>query len=95
MDFDVSALVDFLHYSADEFALDDMASLEYIFEEGKLAISEICGFPVDYKESAKARELVLNWCRYRLNNASEYFEQNFRHEINEVRHTAKAREVVP
>lgn len=48
---------------------------------GKAHITGLAGVTLDFEAEGLAKSLCLNYCRYDFNNASEYFEENFKSEI--------------
>lgn len=78
----VDDLAMYLHYSTDELSPDTKRSLENTLKEGKIFIRELLGDEsVDFDQDGLPRTLLKNWCRYDLNNATEFFEHNFQKEI--------------
>lgn len=56
--------------------------LARLLGRGKLALKRIFGVEIDYEENEDLKDLLFNWCRYSRNNATEFFQENFREEIN-------------
>lgn len=61
--------------------------LQKLLARGKKALERIFGLEVDYEKEEDAKDLLFNWCRYSRNNATEYFQENFRDEINTIAFT--------
>ena len=60
---------------------DEDAALQSTIERGKAYLNDLTGVELDFDSDGPARALLLDYCRYVYNNASEYFEENFREEI--------------
>ena len=60
---------------------DEDASLQDIIDQSKAYLDELVGAELDFEQKGLARSLLFDRCRYVYNNASEYFEENFRREI--------------
>lgn len=60
---------------------DEDANLQEIIDQGEAYLNELTGAELDYTQKGLARSLLFDYCRYVYNNASEYFEENFRREI--------------
>ena len=60
---------------------DEDANLQEIIDQGEAYLNELSGAELDYTQKGLARSLLFDYCRYVYNNASEYFEENFRREI--------------
>ncbi len=54
--------------------------LQDILDRGENRLNELVGKKISYKKGI-AQDLLLDYCRYIYNNASEYFEENFESEI--------------
>lgn len=63
--------------------LDDVEDvmLQGIIEQGKLYFKDLLGIEVDFDIDISFKSLLLEYCRYVYNNATEYFEENFQKEI--------------
>ena len=61
--------------------VSDDADLESIIAEGKAYLEGLAGVALDFEVEGLPRSLLLDFCRYSYNNASEYFEENFAKEI--------------
>lgn len=48
---------------------------------GQTKLQELAGAELDFEAEGQARSLLFDFVRYAYNNASEYFEENFRKEI--------------
>jgi hypothetical protein len=57
------------------------AALTRIIARGMVRIDELAGAEQDYDADGLHRDLLLDFCRYAFNNATEYFEENFAKEI--------------
>lgn len=72
-------LAEYLHYGSDEF---NEQSLDAAIKAGEAALKNLTDKEdLDFTSEGLAKELLKHWCRYYLNNASEYFEKNFAPEI--------------
>ena len=60
---------------------DEDAALQSIIERGKAHLNDLTGVELDFGSDGPARSLLLDYCRYVYNNASEYFEENFASEL--------------
>lgn len=72
---------------------DEDADLEKIIDRGKARIKDLIGIEPDFDATGLAQELLLDYCRYAYNNASEYFEENFQKEILRLQLTTAAAEL--
>jgi len=52
-----------------------------LINRGKAKLQELVGAELDFEAEGQARSLLFDFVRYAYNNASEYFEENFREEI--------------
>ena len=86
----VKELAAYLHYSEDEL---DIAEIKAVITAGEHYLRDLIGVDLDFKSDGASKELLKNWCRYYLNNASEYFAENFRQEIMSLQF-CKASEVL-
>lgn len=57
------------------------AELERIIARGKARLNGLAGVTLDFETDGLAHDLLLDYCRYSYNNATEYFETNFSGEI--------------
>ena len=60
---------------------DDDTAITDLIERGKKKLEELAGAELDFEQKGLARSLLFDFVRYAYNNASEYFEENFREEI--------------
>lgn len=60
---------------------DEDDSLQTIIERGKAYLNDLTGTELDFDVAGPPRSLLLDYCRYVYNNASEYFEENFASEL--------------
>lgn len=60
---------------------DEDQSLLKMIERSKAYLNNLIGVELDYTVDDDPKSLLLDRCRYVYNNASEYFEENFREEI--------------
>ncbi len=73
----LQAVKDYLKITWD----DEDALLQAIIERGKEYLNDLTGSELDFDTDGQPKSLLLDYCRYVHNNASEYFEQNFAREI--------------
>ena len=66
-----------LGYTSDEVDMVYKEKILKTIEIGKARLKSLTGTELDYAENLLAKELLLNYCRYALNNGNEYFEGNF------------------
>lgn len=59
---------------------DEDVLLEATIVKGKAYLEDITGVTLDF-EQTREKSLLLDYCRYSYNNASEYFEENFKSEL--------------
>lgn len=59
---------------------DEDATLTSIIQRGQAYLNDLTGTELDFSDG-QAKSLLLDYCRYMYNNASEYFESNFQNEI--------------
>lgn len=60
---------------------DEDAALSSMIERGQAHLNDLSGVQLNFDVEGPARSLLLDYCRYVYNNASEYFEENYRKEI--------------
>lgn len=60
---------------------DEDTAITDLITRGKKQLEGLAGAELDFDTEGLARALLFDYCRYAYNNASEYFEENFRHEI--------------
>lgn len=73
----LQAVKDYLKITWD----DEDALLQAIIERGKAYLNDLTGSELDFDTDGQPKSLLLDYCRYVHNNASEYFEENFAREI--------------
>lgn len=59
---------------------DEDAALTSLITRGQAYLNNLAGVDLDFT-SGLPQSLLLDYCRYVYNNASEYFEENFSGEI--------------
>ena len=52
-----------------------------LLKKGQGYVNGLAGVTLDFESNALAKNLLLDYCRYSYNNASEYFLENFREDI--------------
>jgi len=60
---------------------DEDTDITRLINRGKGKLQALVGAELDFETEGQARSLLFDYCRYAYNNASEYFEENFRSEI--------------
>jgi hypothetical protein len=60
---------------------DEDSLLQNIILQGYEELNALMGVELDYEKKGPARSILLEYCRYVYNNATEYFEENFHKEI--------------
>lgn len=60
---------------------DEDQNLMDIIERAKAYLNNLVGAELDYEVQDDPQAMLLDRCRYVYNNASEYFEENYRGEI--------------
>ncbi|MHB8036181.1 hypothetical protein CF069_20205 [Clostridium botulinum] len=60
---------------------DNEDILRDILKDGEKYLNRLAGIELDYSNNILAKTLLLDYCRYKYNNASEYFLENFREDI--------------
>lgn len=73
----LNAVKDYLKITWD----DEDAAIQSMIERGKADLNDLVGAELDFDSPGPAQSLLLDYCRYRYNNASEYFEENFAQEL--------------
>lgn len=73
----LQAVKDYLKITWD----DEDASLQAMIERGKAYLNDLTGTELDFDLPGPAQSLLLDYCRYVYNNASEYFEENYQQEL--------------
>ena len=60
---------------------DEDEALAGMIERAKAYLNDLTGVELDFEKEAPPKSLLLDYCRYVYNNASEYFEENFASEL--------------
>ena len=60
---------------------DEDVPIQDLITRGQAKLNELAGAVLDFETEGQARSLLFDYVRYAYNNAAEYFEQNFQHEI--------------
>ncbi|MCD3217834.1 hypothetical protein G8S55_11460 [Clostridium botulinum C] len=60
---------------------DNEDILKRLLENGKQYLNKLAGIELEYSNNILAKTLLLDYCRYRYNNATEYFLENFKDDI--------------
>ena len=60
---------------------DEDAAIQGIIGRGQAYLNGLAGAELDYETDGQPKALLLDYCRYVYNNASEYFEENFAREL--------------
>ena len=60
---------------------DEDEALAGMIERAKAYLNDLTGVELDFEKEAPPKSLLLDYCRYVYNNASEYFEENYRQEL--------------
>jgi hypothetical protein len=60
---------------------DEDSHIQGIIDRGQAYLNDLTGAELDYETDGPPKTLLLEYCRYVYNNASEYFEENFAREI--------------
>ena len=61
-------------------ATQDVA-LTAVINRGTAYLNDLAGVTLDFTVAGLPKSLLLDFCRYAYNNATEYFEENFAKEI--------------
>lgn len=61
-------------------ATQDVA-LTAVINRGTAYLNDLAGVTLDFTVEGLPKSLLLDFCRYAYNNATEYFEENFAKEI--------------
>lgn len=61
-------------------ATQDVA-LTAVINRGTAYLNDLAGVTLDFTVDGLPKSLLLDFCRYAYNNATEYFEENFAKEI--------------
>ena len=54
---------------------DEDTHIQNIINRSKARLNELVGAELDFDSPGLAQDLLLDYCRYSYNNASEYFEE--------------------
>lgn len=60
---------------------DNEDILKNTLKIGQDYLNKLAGIQLDYESNILAKTLLLDYCRYRYNNAIEYFLENFKEDI--------------
>lgn len=60
---------------------DEDANIEGVIARGKSYLDDLTGTTLDFDAVGPPKSLLLDYCRYVYNNASEYFEENYQREL--------------
>ncbi len=60
---------------------DEDATITELINRGKAKLNELVGAELDFEAEGLPRSLLFDYVRYAYNNASEYWEENYQHEI--------------
>lgn len=60
---------------------DEDDILNAAINRGQALLNGLTGVTLDFNIEGLPQSLLLDYCRYSYNNASEYFEENFHKEI--------------
>ena len=74
-------LLDELKYNLGIIGSAEDAALQSIVLRGQARLEGLAGVALDFEAEGLPKSLLLDFCRYSYNNASEYFEENFKGEI--------------
>jgi hypothetical protein len=66
---------------------DEDSNLLAIIDRCQAKLNGLTGTELDFENNKAARGLLLDYCRYTYNNASEYFEENYQKEIRRLQLT--------
>lgn len=59
--------------------------IQGIIDRGKAELNDSTGVELDFEAEGKPKNILLDYCRYYYNNAIEYFRENFREDILELK----------
>ena len=71
----------------------DDALLADLIERGQAYLNAHTGTDLDFGAEGPARSLLCDWVRYAYNNATEYFEENFRQDLYLLKLTVATKEM--
>ena len=60
---------------------DEDSHIQGIIDRGQAKLNDLTGAELDFEADGPPKTLLLDYCRYVYNNASEYFEENFAREL--------------
>lgn len=60
---------------------DEDDFLTSLINRGRTKLNELTGAELDFETEGLPRSLLFDYVRYAYNNASEYWEENYQHEI--------------
>lgn len=60
---------------------DEDSHIQGIIDRGQAYLNDLTGTTLDFETDGQPKALLLDYCRYVYNNASEYFEENYSKEI--------------
>ena len=60
---------------------DEDADVLLLIERGKGYLSRLTGSTLDFELEDLPKQLLLDYCRYAINNSLEFFKQNFADDI--------------
>jgi len=60
---------------------DEDDFLTSLITRGQTKLQELAGAELDFETEGLPRSLLFDYVRYAYNNASEYWEENYQHEI--------------
>ncbi|WP_461369589.1 head-tail connector protein [Candidatus Darwinibacter acetoxidans] len=60
---------------------DEDSRIQGIIDRGQAYLNDLTGTTLDFETDGQPKALLLDYCRYVYNNASEYFEENYSKEI--------------
>jgi len=60
---------------------DEDSHIQGIIDRGQAYLNDLTGAELDFEADGPPKTLLLDYCRYVYNNASEYFEENFAKEL--------------
>lgn len=60
---------------------DEDKKLNKLIQRGKDYLNDLAGVELDFESETSVKSLLLDYCRYSYNNATEYFEENFKRDL--------------